>query len=247
MLSRPSIGRGNRFPRLGGDSVKPMVFLDFDGTITRRDATDAILEAYADPEWLQIEEEWKRGRMGSRECLIAQMALVRATKAEIDSLLDGIAIDQGFVPLLETCSAHGMPVHIVSDGLDYCIQRILSRPSLDLAAHLEGVQIVSNHLAPHEDRWNVDVASLAPSCIHGCGTCKPATMERLNTTGGPAIFVGDGLSDRYAAARADLVFAKDDLAAYCDEQAIPYTPYESLATIAERLEHLLREEAPRGI
>jgi 2-hydroxy-3-keto-5-methylthiopentenyl-1-phosphate phosphatase len=247
MLSRPSIGRGNRFPRLGGDSVKPMVFLDFDGTITRRDATDAILEAYADPEWLQIEEEWKRGRMGSRECLIAQMALVRATKAEIDSLLDGIAIDQGFVPLLETCSAHGMPVHIVSDGLDYCIQRILSRPSLDLAAHLEGVQIVSNHLAPHEDRWNVDVASLAPSCIHGCGTCKPATMERLNTTGGPAIFVGDGLSDRYAAARADLVFAKDDLAAYCDEQAIPYAPYESLATIAERLEHLLREEAPRGI
>jgi 2-hydroxy-3-keto-5-methylthiopentenyl-1-phosphate phosphatase len=247
MLSRPSIGRGNRFPRLGGDSVKPMVFLDFDGTITRRDATDAILEAYADPEWLQIEEEWKRGRMGSRECLIAQMALVRATKAEIDSLLDGIAIDRGFVPLLDTCSAHGMPVHIVSDGLDYCIQRILSRPSLDLAAHLEGVQIVSNHLAPHEDRWNVDVASLAPSCIHGCGTCKPATMERLNTTGGPAVFVGDGLSDRYAAARADLVFAKDDLAAYCDEQAIPYAPYESLATIAERLEHLLREEAPRGI
>ena len=92
-----------------------MVFLDFDGTITRRDATDAILEAYADPEWVQIEDEWKRGRMGSRDCLIAQMALVRATNAEIDSLLDDIAIDQGFVPLLETCSAHGVPVHIVSD------------------------------------------------------------------------------------------------------------------------------------
>jgi 2-hydroxy-3-keto-5-methylthiopentenyl-1-phosphate phosphatase len=247
MRSRPSIGRGNRYPRLGGDSVKPMVFLDFDGTITRRDATDAILEAYADPEWLHIEEEWKRGRMGSRECLIAQMALVRATKAEIDSLLDDIAVDNGFVPLLETCSAHGVPVHIVSDGFDYCIQRILSRPSLRLAAHLEGVQIVSSHLAPHKDRWNVDVASLAPSCIHGCGTCKPATMERLNTTGGPSVFVGDGLSDRYAAARADLVFAKGELAAYCDEQTIPYTPYESLATIAERLEHLLREEAPPRI
>jgi 2,3-diketo-5-methylthio-1-phosphopentane phosphatase len=224
-----------------------MVFLDFDGTITRRDATDAILEAYADPEWLQIEEEWKRGRMGSRECLIAQMALVRATRAEIDSLLDDIAIDNGFVPLLETCSAHGVPVHIVSDGFDYCIQRILSRPSLHLAAHLEGVQIVSNHLAPHEDRWDIDVASLAPSCIHGCGTCKPATMERLNTLGGPTIFVGDGLSDRYAAARADLVFAKNELAAYCDEQTIPYTPYESLATIAERLGRLLREEAPPRI
>jgi 2-hydroxy-3-keto-5-methylthiopentenyl-1-phosphate phosphatase len=247
MLSRPLIGRGNGSLRLGGGPVKPMVFLDFDGTITRRDATDAILEAYADPEWVQIEEEWKRGRMGSRECLIAQMALVRATSAEIDSLLDDIAIDKGFVPLLETCSAHGVPIHIVSDGFDYCIRRILSRPSLHLAAHLEGIQIVSSHLAPQGDRWNVDIPSLSPSCIHGCGTCKPATMERLNTTGGPSIFVGDGLSDRYAAARADLVFAKDDLAAYCDEQTISYTPYESLATIAERLEHLLREEAPPRI
>lgn len=224
-----------------------MVFLDFDGTITRRDATDAILEAYADPEWVQIEEEWKRGRMGSRECLIAQMALVRATRAEIDSLLDDIAIDKGFVPLLQTCSARAVPVHIVSDGFDYCIQRILSRPSLHLAEHLEGMQIVSSHLAPQGDRWNVDIASLSPSCIHGCGTCKPATMERLTTTGRPAIFVGDGLSDRYAAARADLVFAKDDLAAYCDQQTISYTPYESLVTIAQRLEHLLREEAPPRI
>src|SRR5262249_6907381 len=65
----------------------PMVFLDFDGTITRRDATDAILEAYADPRWLQLEEAWKHGRIGSRECLTAQMALVRASREEIDALL----------------------------------------------------------------------------------------------------------------------------------------------------------------
>jgi 2-hydroxy-3-keto-5-methylthiopentenyl-1-phosphate phosphatase len=219
-----------------------MAFLDFDGTITRRDATDAILEAFADPTWRQIEEEWKSGRMGSRECLIAQMALVRATRSEIDALLDDIAIDSGFVPLLETCSVHGVPVHIVSDGFDYCILRILSRPSLRLAAHLEGVQIVSSHLEPVGDRWSAHVTSFARSCIHGCGTCKPATLERLNTTGGPMIFVGDGLSDRYAATRADLVFAKNELAAYCHEQAIPYTPYDNLATIARTLDDLLLDE-----
>jgi len=44
-----------------------IVFLDFDGTITQRDATDVILEAYADPGWLRIEEEWKAGRIGSRD------------------------------------------------------------------------------------------------------------------------------------------------------------------------------------
>ncbi len=241
MLSRPSIGPGHPYARHAGESVKPMVFLDFDGTITRRDATDAILEAYADPKWLQIEDEWKTGRIGSRECLVAQMALVSATKKDVDSLLDAIEIDNGFVSLLDTCSARGVPVHIVSDGFDYCIQRILSRPSLKLATHLEGVRIVSSHLEPDGDTWPVTFSSFDPSCVHGCGTCKPATMARLNVSGGPTIFVGDGLSDTYAAARADLVFAKDTLAAYCDEQAIPYAPYESLAEVARRLDHMFHK------
>jgi 2,3-diketo-5-methylthio-1-phosphopentane phosphatase len=222
-----------------------MLFLDFDGTITRRDATDAILEAYADAQWLGIEHEWKAGRMSSRECLTAQMALVRATRDEIDALLDEVEIDEGFAPLLETCSAHGVPVHILSDGFDYCIQRILSRPSLNLARHLRGVQIVSSHLEPDGDRWRVGFRSFEPACTHGCATCKPDAMEALNTTGGRTIFVGDGLSDKYAAARADLVFAKDSLAAYCDAQALSYAPYDNLATIARRLDHLLHSDNER--
>jgi 2-hydroxy-3-keto-5-methylthiopentenyl-1-phosphate phosphatase len=237
---------GTRYRRLMNESVKPVVFLDFDGTITRRDATDAILEAYADPQWLRIEEEWKTGRLSSRACLTAQMALVTATQEEIDSLLDAIEIDSGFVALLHTCSAHGVPVHIVSDGFDYCIQRILSRPSLRLAPYLEGVQIVSSHLEPDGRRWIVGFRSFGQSCVHGCATCKPATMELLNTNGGPVIFVGDGLSDRYAVAHADLVFAKDTLAAYCDRQAISYTPYNNLATIAWRLDRLLQSTAALG-
>jgi 2-hydroxy-3-keto-5-methylthiopentenyl-1-phosphate phosphatase len=222
-----------------------MVFLDFDGTITRRDATDAILEVYADARWLGIEEEWKAGRLSSRECLTAQMALVRATQAEMDSLLDGIEIDEGFVPLLDICSAQGVPVHIVSDGFDYCIDRILLRPSLNLASRLRGVQAVSSHLEPNGDRWRVDFRSFAPACVHGCATCKPAAMDLLNTTGGRTIFVGDGLSDKYAAERADLVFAKNALAVYCDRQALPYAAYDNLATIARRLDRLLQSDNER--
>jgi 2-hydroxy-3-keto-5-methylthiopentenyl-1-phosphate phosphatase len=233
----------NRRRWQAAESVKPVVFLDFDGTITRRDVTDAILETYADPQWLRVEEEWKAGRMSSRECLTAQVALVTATQEELDFLLDDIEIDDGFVPLLETCSAHSVPAHIVSDGFDYCIQRILSRPSLQLAPYLKGVQIVSSHLEPLGTRWTVEFTSSCQPCVHGCATCKPAAMARLNTTGGPTIFVGDGLSDKYAAARADLVFAKDKLAAFCDAQAISYAPYDNLATIARLLDRLIQSNA----
>lgn len=224
--------------------LKPMVFLDFDGTITRLDATDAILEAYADPQWLQIEEAWKAGRIGSRDCLATQMALVTATREEIDTLLDDIEIDPGLVSLLGACSAQGVPLHIVSDGFDYCIERILSRPSLNLAPYLTGVQIVSSHLELNGTHWRTDFTSSSSSCVHGCGTCKPAAMERLNDAGGPTVFIGDGLSDKYAAAHADLVFAKDALATYCDEQTISYTPYDDLASIARRLDHLLQSNTP---
>lgn len=237
---------GARDRRPANESVRPVVFLDFDGTITRRDATDAILEAYAKPQWLRIEEEWKAGRLSSRACLAAQMALVTATQGQIDSLLDAIEIDSGFVALLGACAAHDVPAHIVSDGFDYCIQRILSRPSLRLAPYLEGMQIVSSHLEPDGRRWIVGFTPFGEACAHGCATCKPATMARLNTNGGPVIFVGDGLSDRYAAAYADLLFAKDALAAYCDWQAIPYTPYDNLATIANGLDRLLQSTAALG-
>jgi 2-hydroxy-3-keto-5-methylthiopentenyl-1-phosphate phosphatase len=57
-------------------------------------------------------------------------------------------------------------------------------------------------------------------------------MRLLNKTNAPAIFVGDGLSDRYAVESADLVFAKDGLGAYCSEQSIEHTPYQNLGEVA---------------
>lgn len=239
---RRRFGRGNSF-RKTRPAKKPIVFLDFDGTITRRDAVDAILETFADPRWLEIEEDWKSGRIGSRECLDRQMQLVHATKDEIDTLLDSIEVDEGLVRLLETCSAHGVEVHIISDGFDYCIDRILARPSLNLSARLHGVRILSSHMEPALGRWQIDFPSFRQSCGHGCATCKPAIMSLLNQGGRPAIFVGDGLSDKYAAASADLVFAKDKLAAYCREQQIRHLEYSSLADVAERFDRLLRLNA----
>ena len=57
-------------------------------------------------------------------------------------------------------------------------------------------------------------------------------MRLLNRADAPCIFVGDGLSDRYAAAKADIVFAKDSLAAHCRKQAIGYVPFNELDEVA---------------
>lgn len=221
-----------------------VVFLDFDGTITLRDATDAILDAFADPAWLQVEDAWLSGRIGSRECLAAQMALVTATREQVDRLLDDVGVDPGFAMLLDACAAHAAPVHIVSDSFDYCIGRILGRPYLNLLTRLTDSHIVSSSLRPDGARWRATFANPPEACAHGCATCKPMAMERLNAVGAVTVFVGDGISDRYAATCADIVFAKDKLAAFCEDASIPYAPYDTLAAVANVIERLLGAGLP---
>ena len=216
-----------------------ILFLDFDGTITRRDAVDAILEAYADPEWQAFEAEWRAGRIGSRDCLRAQMSFVRATRKQLDSLLDEMEIDSGLIALLELCAAHDLPAHIVSDGFDYCIRRILGKASKRIHALLRGGRVCASRLESRGNQWRTDFPFFNQTCAHGCATCKPAVMRLLNCTNAPAIFVGDGLSDRYAVESADLVFAKTALAAYCSEQSIEHTSYNNLGEVAARLDRLL--------
>jgi 2-hydroxy-3-keto-5-methylthiopentenyl-1-phosphate phosphatase len=216
-----------------------LLFLDFDGTISERDAIDAILESFADPRWLFIEEEWKSGRIGSRACLKEQIALVRATRAELDALLDSIELDAGLNVLLQTCASHQIPTHVLSDGFDYCIQRILSRQANDFVRR--SLHVCASHLEPQGAHlWRAEFPFFQQGCAHGCATCKPAVMRLLNSSRAATIFVGDGLSDRYAAASADLVFAKNSLAAYCRKEQIPYVAYDNLGDVAARLETALR-------
>jgi 2-hydroxy-3-keto-5-methylthiopentenyl-1-phosphate phosphatase len=214
------------------------VFVDFDGTITVRDATDAILEAFADRAWLEIEAAWVTGRIGSRDCLAAQIALVTAHQAQINDLLDGIDVDPGLGSLLDACAAQRVPVHIISDGFDYCIERILTRPDQNFRAQLTGSHIVSSSLRVEGVRWRAGFPHPKEPCPHGCATCKPAAMERLSPNGALRVFVGDGFSDRHAAKCADVVFAKNQLASFCEDASIPYAPFDTLSTVAVDIKRL---------
>jgi 2-hydroxy-3-keto-5-methylthiopentenyl-1-phosphate phosphatase len=223
----------------------PTVFLDFDGTVSCADVVDAILERYASPEWLHVEDEWRAGRVGSRECLRRQMALVRATPAEIDAIIDGIGIDPGFGALLEACARGAAPVHIISDGFDYCIRRLLSRAPAAIQPLLQTLDVRASHLEPAAGReWRTAFSFPEEPCVHGCATCKPAVMQALTPVGETTVFVGDGLSDRYAAAAADLVFAKDTLASYCVEKGIVLVPFTSLADVAADLNERFQRRVP---
>ena len=49
------------------------------------------------------------------------------------------------------------------------------------------------------------------------------------------MYIGDGRSDREAAAEADLVFAKNELADYCQENGIKALKFNNFADICSQI------------
>src|SRR5713101_1193830 len=97
---------------------RPVIFSDFDGTITQSDVTDQILTDLAHPSWREIEQEWVRGLIGSRECLERQTALIEASPRELRALIDSIPVDPHFPTFYRFAQVCGMPFYVLSDGFD---------------------------------------------------------------------------------------------------------------------------------
>lgn len=209
-------------------------FIDFDGTVTTQDAVDLVLDRFAGDEWKDIEKEWSKGKIGSRECLTRQMALVSATQKQILETADTIQADAGFVSFLRTLKSHSLPAVIVSDGFDVIIQAVLRRVLREEPALLKTLPVYSNRLAwVGEKKVKPFFLSSSNACIHGCANCKVRVMERIKSDKDHVVFIGDGLSDRFAAAESNTVFAKKSLLQFCQEQKIAHKPYEGFRDIED--------------
>ncbi|WP_293904380.1 MtnX-like HAD-IB family phosphatase [Phenylobacterium sp.] len=217
------------------------IICDFDGTITRRDTTDLVLERLADPAWRAVEDDWVAGRITAAACMRAQIALIGGSRSDLDALLDTVELDPGFVAFVAWCGEQGFPVSIVSDGVDHFIDRILARHDL---AYLP---VIANRLAGDAGAWALEQPWSRDGCAAGSGVCKCAALGAWSD--GPAapltVYVGDGRSDFCVSSRADLLFAKDALADYATARAQDFIPFDSFDDVTRAL--VLRlSAAPAG-
>lgn len=226
-----------RFAAINGSKSesKPVVFCDFDGTVTQIDVTDLLLTQFAHPSWREVEQEWIRGLIGSRECLERQMALVEASAKELNSLIDSVPIDPHFSKFFRFTRKRDLPFYLLSDGFDFIIRRVLKRCRISGQVR-NGTHLFSSGLRVEGRRLLPWFPHSALPCEHGCAMCKAAVMRRLKRDRHPVIFIGDGLSDRYAVEEADLVFARRPLLAYCRERGLACEPFGSFVEIEQALE-----------
>jgi 2,3-diketo-5-methylthio-1-phosphopentane phosphatase len=216
--------------RIPSESPAFQVLCDFDGTITKTDVTDAILEAFALPAFREWERRWEQGEITSRECLARQVELIQADLPTLMQFAAEIPIDEGIVTLHQRCAQHGIPLVIVSDGIDRFIEAVLRRHGLS------SIPVVSNRLV-----WDGNgppslgfpYASL--DCIVGAGTCKCAVANLFGLSLRETTYIGDGRSDRCISTMAQMVYAKAGLREWCDLQGVACEPFETLTDVTERL------------
>lgn len=208
-------------------SAEFQVYIDFDGTISLQDTTDLLLERFADPAWLDVEAEWLRGAIGSRECLRRQVELLRLTPEALDGFIASVRIDPGVPAFMAFCRARGLPVTVLSDGLDRVVSGVLRQ------AGLGELPVLANQLERvGAEHWALRFPHARAECRAASGHCKCARLT--GPAGLPGLLIGDGRSDFCAAGEAGFVFAKSRLIAHCEAEGIAHQPFRDFAELLPR-------------
>ncbi|MFH0988911.1 MAG: MtnX-like HAD-IB family phosphatase [bacterium] len=216
------------------------VYCDFDGTVARDDVGNRLFQNFVGPNAVEIVEGYLAGTKTARQCLKEECeAVPHLTPEMLEAFVAPCEIDPYFKQFVEFCSLKEIPLTIVSDGLDFYIERILNNFGL---GHL---QFFSNHLTfvtregvtkivpefPYEDAECPD-----------CGNCKRNHLLTLSGDEDIIIYIGDGISDRCPAQYADVVFAKRQLIKYCQECNITYHDFTHFGDVHRRLELILQRK-----
>jgi 2,3-diketo-5-methylthio-1-phosphopentane phosphatase len=181
------------------------VFFDFDNTITPFDVLDALIKRFAiNRDWIAFEQDWKTGRLGSRECLKGQLRCVRVAKKDLLKYLSRIKIDPHFHKFFAMLKREGLEPIILSDSFTFIIETILKNNGIS------GVKVYANNLSFSRKKIIPSFPYVNKRCLR-CAHCKKKNLLRKGLRDKIIMYVGDGLSDICAAECAHIVFAKGKL------------------------------------
>jgi 2-hydroxy-3-keto-5-methylthiopentenyl-1-phosphate phosphatase len=195
--------------------------LDWDGTCTVVDTLWLLLEQFGDYDvFRSAGDQLRRGEISYRALMELELSTVKGVSlAEVNAWLgENVRIRPGFHELVE----RHQPL-VLSSGFEELIRPLLARERVE-------VELTANRIDPRPDGWRVIWNRERPCEV--CGDwCKRAGLPE-----GRFVYVGDGYSDRCAAAPADRVFARAGLADHLEREGLPYEPFDDLFDVLHALE-----------
>jgi 2,3-diketo-5-methylthio-1-phosphopentane phosphatase len=215
-----------------------LVLSDFDATISVIDTGLAMINALSPEDAAEAWEDewaWRRGEMSSRECLRRQWRLFRRTPEEALAFVDGLELDEGFFELLALVRERGAGIAVLSDGLDFYLDRAFADWGITTCGDDECVRSTAC-LARYANAACLTAEGIEITFPHAtecgqCGNCKAAHLFRLRPGFARVIYIGDGHSDLCAARYADVIFAKAALAEDCARAGRAFVAFERFGDV----------------
>lgn len=210
----------------GEPGMKINFLLDFDGTISLEDSCYAMISKFCRPGWQDLNEQWEQGVLSTIECARRTFELFDGSREDLLQFCRQLPVDPSFKDFVAWADRQGHNIYILSDGYDLNIKTILRQNDL------EYLPFYANELHYSNGRFDIISPYYNTECGK-CGTCKKSLLEQLREQEIQTVYVGDGTSDKCAAAYADLVFAKKELLRYCEEMGRPVIGFEKFKDIKE--------------
>ena len=199
---------------------QPAVLTDFDDTAAAQNVAEMLLNRFGDPDWMDVRQRFRDGHINLKEYQEITFRNIHADRATMQSYVKEHAnLRPFFGELWGFCQANGIPMAVVSQGLDFYIKALLERdgynrvPVYAVDTEFRGGEIIYhyNHTSPGKESQ---------------GNSKGFVVKSFQERGCHVFFAGDGHSDLEAARVADVTFAHRTLAKFCDDESIPYHPFE---------------------
>jgi 2-hydroxy-3-keto-5-methylthiopentenyl-1-phosphate phosphatase len=213
-----------------GYPIKTVVQCDFDGTVTLEDASFIMLDAYACGDWRAIYEEYVSGRKTVGRFNEEAFSMVKASKEALLAVIEGkITIRRGFDKLVACCQRKGFRFVIVSNGLDFYIEHLMTEKGFaDIEIHASRT---------HYQDERLSVRYIGPDGTTLDTGFKEAYVEEFLQANYRVIYIGDGTSDFLPARKCHHVFATQGaLLKRCEEEKIACTPFSGFEEVALVLE-----------
>jgi len=210
------------------------IYVDFDGTITTKDIGEHMFLEFGDPEECKsIISKWLNETLNSKEVWFQLCATIKNfDEAKFKLFLDGITIDPFFNEFITYTKEKDYDVTILSDGLDYYIDKIRERENFS------ELPLFCNKLTFDKNNKLIPLFPYTDEECSKCANCKRNHILSSSNDEDFTIYIGDGWSDTCAAEHCDFIFAKRSLLKYCEQNGLPYFPFNTFEDVQNIVEQL---------
>jgi len=206
---------------------------DFDGTIITNNMSLLLREEFAAGAWRQLENDYLHGYLTVEQSNMLQFTLIKEPKEKLQEFIcRHIEVRPGFLEFVRYCRDTGIPLVIVSSGLDFYIETVLTQIGM------RNLELHCGQTTFGKDGIIVSYTDPTGNIINEGFKIKYLDWLRKRDTN--ITYIGDGLSDLEAARNADHVFATSHLLRLLNNDSIACSAFSDFFD-------LLRHFNPDGL